>query len=69
VAENKPVKIRNKYLAYCSETGRAAGDVYVTSAVTEALALSGKLAAGEIAPFVYIGGSTYVVSEAVAYLR
>ena len=62
-------KIKEKYLAYCSETGRAAGDVYVTSAVTEALALSGKLAAGEIAPFVYIGGSTYVVSEAVAYLR
>ena len=62
-------KIREKYLAYCAETGRAAGDVYVTSAVTEALALSGKLAAGENAPFVYIGGSTYVVSEAVAYLR
>jgi dihydrofolate synthase/folylpolyglutamate synthase len=62
-------KIKEKYLTYCSETGRAAGDVYVTSAVTEALALSGKLAAGEIAPFVYIGGSTYVVSEAVAYLR
>ena len=62
-------KIKEKYLAYCAETSRDAGEIHVTSSVIDALALSSQLAAGEIAPFVYIGGSTYVVSEAVAYLR
>ena len=58
-------KIKEKYIAYCSETGRDAGEVYVASTVNDALALSAQLSAGEIAPLVYIGGSTYVVSEAV----
>ena len=62
-------KIKEKYLAYCAETSRDAGEINVTSSVSDALALSSQLAAGEIAPLIYIGGSTYVVSEAVAYLR
>lgn len=59
-------KIKEKYLAYCSETGRIPGEIYVTSTVEEAVTLSENLAAGEIAPLIYIGGSTYVVSEAIA---
>ena len=59
-------KIKEKYLAYCAGTGRDAGDIHVTSSVRDALALSSQLTAGEKAPLVYIGGSTYVVSEAVA---
>ena len=60
--------IRNKYLAYCSETGRTATDIYVTSSVSDALVQVEELVKGESAPLVYIGGSTYVVSEAVALL-
>ena len=59
-------KIKEKYLAYCSECGRAVGDIHVTATVPEALALSAQLVAGETAPLIYIGGSTYIVSEAVA---
>ena len=59
-------KIKEKYLEYCAGTGRDAGDIHVTSSVRDALALSSQLTAGEKAPLVYIGGSTYVVSEAVA---
>ena len=33
--------------------------------IPDALAIAAQLAAGETAPLVYIGGSTYVVSEAV----
>ena len=61
-------KIKEKYLAFCSENGRKNGDVHVTSSVHDALSLSKQLAAGETAPLVYIGGSTYVVSEAVSVL-
>ena len=62
-------KIKEKYLAYCAETGRStAGDVHVTSSVPDALTLCSGLADGENAPLIYIGGSTYVVSEATAYL-
>ena len=62
-------KIKEKYLAYCAETSHDAGEIHVTSSVSDALALSSQFAAGETAPLIYIGGSTYVVSEAVAYLR
>lgn len=59
-------KINEKYLEFCSENEREAGDIYVTTSVHDALSLSRQLAAEETAPLVYIGGSTYVVSEAVA---
>ena len=58
-------KIKEKYLAYCLECGREAGEVYVAATVSDALSLATHLAAEEAAPLVYIGGSTYVVSEAV----
>ena len=59
-------KIKEKYLAYCQEIGRVAGDIYVTSSVSEAMSIASQIATGETKPLVYIGGSTYVVSEAVA---
>ena len=59
-------KIKEKYLAYCSVSGRKVGDIHVTSKVSDALGLATQLAVGESAPLIYIGGSTYVVSEAVA---
>ena len=57
--------IKEKYLAFCSERGRSAGDIYVTASVSDALSLVTELVEGESMPLVYIGGSTYVVSEAV----
>ena len=59
-------KIKEKYLEYCAEVGKAAGDISVTSSVSEALSVVSQLAAEESKPLIYIGGSTYVVSEAVA---
>lgn len=59
-------KIKEKYLAYCQEISRVAGDIYVTSSVSEAMSIASLIATGETKPLVYIGGSTYVVSEAVA---
>ena len=66
--EKQLEKIKEKYLVFCSENGRKDVDVHVTSSVHDALSLSKQLAAGETAPLVYIGGSTYVVSEAVSVL-
>lgn len=62
-------KINEKYLAYCEETGRSTSDIHVVSTVPDALSLAYQLASDETAPLVYIGGSTYVVSEAVAVLK
>ena len=62
-------KIKEKYLAYCSQTSCGAGEIYVATTVSEALALSAQLVAEEAAPLIYIGGSTYIVSEAVANFK
>ena len=62
-------KIKEKYLAYCSQNGRDAGEIYVANTVSEALAISAQLVAEEAAPLIYIGGSTYIVSEAVANFK
>ena len=59
-------KIKEKYVAYCSKVERVSSEVYVTGSVLEAMKLSSQLAAGESYPLIYIGGSTYVVSEAVS---
>lgn len=66
--------IKEKYLAFCEETGRCADDVHVAADVAEAVALSREMASRimdadpSACPLIYIGGSTYVVSEAVALL-
>ena len=65
-------KVYEKYLAFCAETGRDAGEVHVAGSVAEAVPMAKEIAArmkssdSESRPLIYIGGSTYVVSEAVA---
>lgn len=66
---------RDRYLSYCAEAGRPAGDVHCCGTVIEAvrhaygLAASIKESDPDALPLIYIGGSTYVVSEAVAMLK
>lgn len=66
-------KIRESYTAHCEETGRTAGNIHCCGTVIEAVKLAYSLAAELVEtgarPLVYIGGSTYVVSEAVAMLK
>ena len=61
-------EIREKYLSLCSEAGCAPGEVYVTDSVSEAMSLADELASRELVPLIYVGGSTYVVSEATCYV-
>ena len=67
--------IKEKFMAFCSSEGRRAGDVHVAADVTEAVALARQLAlqivetAPSADPLIYIGGSTYVVSEAIVALK
>ena len=64
-------EVRDRYLAYCADNGILSGQVYcvpnVEDAVKEAysIASSMKVADPQARPLIYIGGSTYVVSEAV----
>lgn len=66
--------IRDRYLAFCADAGRPSGQVgcfiNVEDAVREAcfVAASMQEADPQSRPLIYIGGSTYVVSEAVAFL-
>ena len=61
-----------KYLEFCREEGREAGEVRCAATVAEAKRMAYEAAADIVAadpsarPLIYIGGSTYVVSEAVA---
>ena len=63
--------IYSKYSSFCNETGRSLSDVHVAGTVQQAVSLAKELAAEmlesdiESRPLIYIGGSTYVVSEAV----
>ena len=67
--------VRDKYLAFCDETGRKTDDVHCYGTVVEAMkfafrhAASLKEADENARPLIYVGGSTYVVSEAVAALN
>ena len=54
-------KIYEKYLA----SGRDASKARVVNSVREASELARKMAEGASSPLIYIGGSTYVVSEAM----
>ena len=64
-------RICEKYMAFCSVAGSAPENIYVRDNVADAVALAKQLAgecieADSMAqPLIYIGGSTYVVSEAV----
>lgn len=67
--------VRERYQAFCAEAGRKADDIHCCGTVVEAMELAFRLAAscveadGNARPLVYVGGSTYVVSEAVAALN
>ncbi len=64
--------VRDRYLAFCEAEGRAADNCCCAGTVIEAMALAYGIAASRKAadpdacPLIYVGGSTYVVSEAVA---
>lgn len=62
--------VREKYLAMCASKGCEPSETYcldnVSDAVSLALAIAGDCK--DAMPLVYVGGSTYVVSEAVAKL-
>lgn len=66
--------IRNRYVDFCGQSGRRISDIYVAGTVVEAvekaleLALHIKGADSSAIPMIYIGGSTYVVSEAVTHM-
>lgn len=64
-------RIYEKYALFCKETGRSLDNIHVKDNVADAVGLAREIAADLIAsdpssnPLIYIGGSTYVVSEAV----
>ena len=61
-----------RYTAFCEASGREMRGIHAAGTVVEAVRLALELAAASKAgtpdarPLIYIGGSTYVVSEAVA---
>lgn len=69
--------VMDKYMSFCKESGRNAGQVCCASSVAEAKAkaleiaaslISAKAASEPVRPLVYVGGSTYIVSEFVQAL-
>jgi dihydrofolate synthase/folylpolyglutamate synthase len=62
----------NKYLDYCKASGAEPCQVYCVPVVTEAMTKAVEIAASiqtddpGSRPMIYVGGSTYVVSEAVS---
>ncbi len=60
--------VRDKYLSFCELKGLSAENVHCAGTVVEALELAYGLAASMDRPLIYVGGSTYVVSEAAAAL-
>lgn len=67
--------IRDRYLAFCEENTRPIGRIFCEGTVIEAMKAAYEIAAGIVEadpharPLIYVGGSTYVVSEAVAMLE
>lgn len=67
--------VYEKYRAFCAEAERDAGEVHVAGSVAEAVSVAHEIAARirssepESRPLIYVGGSTYVVSEAVMSLN
>lgn len=67
--------VKERYIECCRSSGRDCGEIHVADTVADAVSLALKIAervtgAGSSAhPLIYIGGSTYVVSEAVAYFE
>lgn len=69
-------EIRDRYLAFCADDARVAScPVYCTPDVQDAVSLAYRMASAmkdedpDSHPLIYIGGSTYVVSEAMACIE
>ena len=60
--------IYEKYKAFCESAGRACFDVSCCESVDSAMVKAKELASEASGSLIYVGGSTYVVSEAVALL-
>ncbi len=58
-------EVRAKYLKFCAESGRATGNIHCAGTVVEAMEAAYELAASKDRPLIYVGGSAYIVSEAV----
>ena len=64
-------EVRDRYLKLCEETGRNKENVFVADTVAEAMDIAFRLnenfkTVDSCAhPLIYVGGSTYVVSEAL----
>ena len=58
--------ICDKYKSFCVSAGRLCDKVYCCETVEAALAKAYELASAADRPLIYVGGSTYIVSEAVA---
>lgn len=67
--------VLGRYVSFCNESGRSSEDIHCSGTVIDAVNLAWGLAASlkeadpGARPLIYIGGSTYVVSEAVAMLK
>lgn len=67
--------VLGRYVSFCNESGRSSEDIHCSGTVIDAVNLACGLAASlkeadpDARPLIYIGGSTYVVSEAVAMLK
>ena len=57
--------ICEKYKAFCESLGRPSGDVFCCESVASAMVKAEEMAMAVPGSLVYVGGSTYVVSEAV----
>ena len=57
--------ICEKYKAFCESVGRPSGDVFCCESVASAMVKAEEMAMAVPGSLVYVGGSTYVVSEAV----
>lgn len=58
--------IKEKYIARCVDSGQEPCECHCVPSVIEAVAFARKRAMSMTKPLIYIGGSTYVVSEACA---
>lgn len=57
-------EIRERYVSQCEAVGKPSCECHSVPSVADAIRLAHSLASSEESPLVYIGGSTYVVSEA-----
>ena len=58
-----------RYKAFCDASGRPKNRIYDAPDVREALSMAITLAKDYSSPLIYVGGSTYLVSEAVRILK